>query len=97
VGTPSGDHRVPVAPAESLVPWLQPVPDALLGDPAVVVARRTGVRLAFIAALQLLPARQRARRVTLRDVLGFRTAEVAEMLDTTTAAIDSTLRRPGPT
>jgi RNA polymerase sigma-70 factor (TIGR02960 family) len=92
LGAPSDDHRVPVAPAESSVPWLQPVPDALLGDPAVVVARRTGVRLAFIAALQLLPARQRAV-LTLRDVLGFRAAEVAEMLDTTTAAVDSTLRR----
>jgi RNA polymerase sigma-70 factor (ECF subfamily) len=76
------------------VAWLQPAPDALIGadDPAAIVAGRTGVRLAFIAALQYLPARQRAV-LTLRDVLAFRTAEVAEMLDTTTAAIDSTLRR----
>ena len=74
--------------------WLQPAPDALFGadDPAAIVAGRTGVRLAFIAALQLLPARQRAV-LTLRDVLAFRTAEVAEMLDTTTAAVDSALRR----
>jgi RNA polymerase sigma-70 factor (TIGR02960 family) len=73
---------------------LQPAPDALFGadDPAAIVAGRTGVRLAFIAALQHLPARQRAV-LTLRDVLAFRTAEVAEMLDTTIAAVDSALRR----
>jgi RNA polymerase sigma-70 factor (TIGR02960 family) len=94
LGAPSDDHRVAVAPGEPTVPWLQPVPDALLGadDPAAVVAGRTGVRLAFIAALQFLPARQRAV-LTLRDVLAFRTAEVAEMLDTTAAAVDSALRR----
>ncbi|MBT2445137.1 RNA polymerase subunit sigma-70 [Streptomyces sp. ISL-36] len=94
LGAASDDHRVTVAPREPSVAWLQPAPDALLGadDPAAVVAGRTGVRLAFIAALQFLPARQRAV-LTLRDVLAFRTAEVAEMLDTTTAAVDSTLRR----
>jgi RNA polymerase sigma-70 factor (TIGR02960 family) len=94
LGAPSDDHRVAVAPREPSVAWLQPAPDALLGvgDPAAVVAGRSGVRLAFIAALQLLPARQRAV-LTLRDVLAFRTAEVAEMLDTTTAAVDSALRR----
>ena len=64
----------------------------MASDPAVVVAGRTGVRLAFIAALQLLPARQRAV-LTLRDVLAFRTAEVAEILDTTPTAVDSALRR----
>ncbi|MER5295987.1 sigma-70 family RNA polymerase sigma factor [Streptomyces pharetrae] len=94
LGAPSDDHLVAVAPREPSVAWLQPAPDALIGadDPAAVVARRTGVRLAFIAALQLLSARQRAV-LTLRDVLAFRTAEVAAMLDTTTAAVDSTLRR----
>ncbi len=94
LGAPSDDHRVAMAARESLVAWLQPAPDALLGvdDPAAIVAGRTGVRLAFIAALQFLPARQRAV-LTLRDVLAFRTAEVAEMLDTTTAAVDSVLRR----
>ncbi|WP_285487420.1 sigma-70 family RNA polymerase sigma factor [Amycolatopsis taiwanensis] len=93
LGAPSEDHRVAVAPEPS-VPWLQPAPDALLGagDPATIVTGKTGVRLAFIAALQLLPARQRAV-LTLRDVLGFRAAEVAEILDTTTAAVDSALRR----
>ncbi|HEY3482003.1 MAG TPA: RNA polymerase subunit sigma-70 [Streptomyces sp.] len=94
LGAPSDDHRVTVAPREPSVAWLQPAPDALLGlgDPAAVVTGRTGVRLAFIAALQVLSARQRAV-LTLRDVLAFRTAEVAEMLDTTTAAVDSVLRR----
>jgi len=94
LGAPADDHRVPVAAREPSVPWLQPAPDALFtaADPAAIVAGRTGVRLAFIAALQHLPARQRAV-LTLRDVLAFRTAEVAEMLDTTTAAVDSALRR----
>jgi RNA polymerase sigma-70 factor (ECF subfamily) len=94
LGAPSDDHRVAVAAREPSVAWLQPAPDALVGadDPAVVAVRRTGVRLAFIAALQLLSARQRAV-LTLRDVLAFRTAEVAAMLGTTTAAVDSALRR----
>jgi RNA polymerase sigma-70 factor (ECF subfamily) len=91
LGAPSDDHRVAVAPREPSVPWLEPAPDALF-DPAAIVARRSGVRLAFIAALQYLPARQRAV-LTLRDVLAFRTAEVAEILGTTPAAVDSALRR----
>lgn len=94
LGAPSDDHRMALAPREPSVAWLQPAPDALIGadDPAAVVTVRTGVRLAFIAALQVLPPRQRAVLV-LRDVLAFRTAEVAQMLDTTNAAIDSALRR----
>jgi RNA polymerase sigma-70 factor (TIGR02960 family) len=94
LGAPSDDHRVAVASGEPSVAWLQPAPDTLLGagDPAAIVAGKTGVRLAFIAALQYLPARQRAV-LTLRDVLAFRTAEVAGMLDTTPAAVDSALRR----
>jgi RNA polymerase sigma-70 factor (TIGR02960 family) len=94
LGAPSDDRRVDLAPSEPSVAWLQPVPDALLGggDPASIVVGRAGVRLAFVAALQFLPARQRAV-LTLRDVLAFRTAEVAEMLDTTAAAVDSALRR----
>ncbi|MGI5135209.1 RNA polymerase subunit sigma-70 [Streptomyces sp. CA-106110] len=94
LGAPVDDHLVAMAPREPSMAWLQPAPDALFGghDPAAVVAARTGVRLAFIAALQFLSARQRAV-LTLRDVLSFRTAEVAEILDTTTAAVDSALRR----
>lgn len=97
LGAPADDHRVAVASGDPSVAWLQPAPDTLFGtsspgDPATIVAGRAGVRLAFVATLQLLPARQRAV-LTLRDVLGFRTAEVAEMLDTTAAAVDSALRR----
>ena len=94
LGAPSDDHRVATADSDPSVAWLQPAPDALVGadDPAAITLRRAGVRLAFIAALQLLPARQRAV-LTLRDVLAFRTNEVAAMLDTTAAAVDSALRR----
>jgi RNA polymerase sigma-70 factor (TIGR02960 family) len=103
LGAPSEDHRIAVAERDPSVPWLQPIPDTMLGeagtgsgygsgDPAVVTAARAGVRLAFIAALQLLPARQRAI-VTLHDVLAFRSAEIASLLGTSPVAVDSALRR----
>jgi RNA polymerase sigma-70 factor (ECF subfamily) len=78
------------------VPWLQPLPDARLAaepqDPAAVAASRAGIRLAFVAALQYLSARQRAVLI-LRDVLEWPAAEVAELLGTTTTAVNSGLRR----
>ncbi len=74
------------------VPWLEPVPDAMMADPASAVATRQSVRLAFIAALQHLPPRQRAVLI-LRDVLRFRAAEVAEAVGISTVAVNSLLQR----
>lgn len=95
LGGPSDQPEGNLAVREE-VPWLEPVPDAMVGadesDPAAVVTSRESVRLAFIAALQHLPPRQRAVLI-LRDVLKFRAAEVAETLGVTTAAANSLLQR----
>ena len=95
LGGPAENSDVPLV-AGPEVPWLQPFADALLTreseDPAAVTASRAGIRLAFVAALQYLSARQRAVLV-LRDVLEWPAAEVADLLGTTTTAVNSALRR----
>ncbi len=96
LGAPADNSSVPVSGPALDVPWLQPMPDAMIAgsaaDPASVVTSRAGIRLAMIAALQYLPARQRAVLI-LRDVLGWRAAEVAELLGTSPAAANSALQR----
>jgi RNA polymerase sigma-70 factor, ECF subfamily len=93
---PEPDSRASPEAADPDVDWLEPVPDALVtpesADPAAIVTAREGLRLALIASLQYLPPRQWAVLV-LRDVLEFRAAEVAAMLDSTTASVKSALQR----
>ncbi|MFE9882069.1 sigma-70 family RNA polymerase sigma factor [Streptomyces sp. NPDC005784] len=91
LGGPGAAPEEPLRAPATDIPWLQPLPDTLV-DPATVVAARGSLRLALVAALQNLPARQRAVLI-LRDVLAWRASEVAALLDTSTAAVKSTLQR----
>ncbi len=90
LGAPSSDPAAELV-ERTEVPWLEPLPDSSV-DPSDLVTSRESVRLAFVAALQHLSPRQRAVLV-LREVLQWKAAEVAEAINTTTAAVNSLLQR----
>ena len=93
LGAPSSDPAAELVERRE-VPWLEPLPDLTEdpADPSVIVGSRESVRLAFVAALQHLSPRQRAVLV-LRDVLQWKSAEVADAIGTTTTAVNSLLQR----
>jgi RNA polymerase sigma-70 factor (ECF subfamily) len=93
-----GPAREPVESNLHVLPeatWIQPAPDALVipdSDPAEITVARETVRLAFVAALQHLPPRQRAVLI-LCEVLRWKASEVAELLETSVASVNSALQR----
>jgi RNA polymerase sigma-70 factor (ECF subfamily) len=93
-----GPAREPIEANLNVLPettWIQPIPDGLVtpeGDPADVAVAHETIRLAFVAALQHLPPRQRAALI-LCEVLRWQASEVAELLDMTVASVNSALQR----
>nr|WP_167218366.1 RNA polymerase subunit sigma-70 [Kribbella shirazensis] len=93
IAAPSAELDAAPEPAPDGIGWVEPIPESMVAsDPAAIVTLRESLRLALIAALQYLPPKQRAVLI-LREVLAFPAAEVATMLDTSVAAVKSTLQR----